>query len=186
MIRKILMGTLMAILIALPLSVRSQPSVSIGPHIGMQKSQDSDGSNYLVGATVRARFMPAIGAEGDIGYRQEKLGNDALTIRQWPVTVTGLLYPLPFLYGGLGGGWYSTTFDYADVYNDAGYHDDTSRDFGWHLAAGVEIPASSHFKVFGDIRYVFLDQKLKDLPDAVLDGDNANFYSINVGLLFGL
>jgi len=135
---------------------------------------------------VRAKLMPAIGVEGDIGYRQEKLGNDALTIRQWPVTVTGLLYPLPFLYGALGGGWYNTTFDYADVYNKAGYADETTRKFGWHLGAGVELPASHSIKLFGDVRYVFLDQKLKNLPDAVLDGDNANFYSINAGLLFRL
>ena len=107
-------------------------------------------------------------------------------MRQWPVTATALLYPLPFLYGGIGGGWYNTTIDYADRYNDVGIDDETSTEFGWHLAAGLEIPASPRFKLFGDIRFVFLDYKFKELPEAVLDGADSDFYSINLGVLFQL
>src|SRR5512140_1024891 len=162
----------------LPVATQSQTNAYVGPHLGMQKSPDAQDANYLLGATVRFRLMPIIGVEGDIGYRQEKFGSGAVTVKEWPVTVTGLLYPLPIVYGGIGAGWYSTTLDYNDTYNRAGYGDETKRNFGWHLAAGVELPASPKFRLFGDIRFVFLDYKFKELPGKVLDGAKANFYSL--------
>ncbi|HWR81741.1 MAG TPA: outer membrane beta-barrel protein [Candidatus Deferrimicrobium sp.] len=186
MFRKTSTGIFLGILILLPWSARSQTNAYLGPHLGIQKSQDAQDANYLVGATLRLKLLAVIGAEADIGYRQEKLGSGAVTVKQWPVTITGLLYPLPIVYGGVGGGWYNTTFDYADTYNQAGYGDETTREFGWHLAAGVELPASPSVRLFGDIRYVFLDYKFKNLPGAVLEGAKADFYSINVGLLFRL
>ncbi len=185
MFRKINLGIFLGILILLPLSARGQTSAYVGPHLGIQKAEGAD-ANYLVGATLRLKLMPVLGVEGDIGYRQENYGSDALTVRDYPVTVTGLIYPLPIIYGGLGAGWYNTTFDYADKYNELGFADETTTKFGWHLAAGVELPASPKFKLFGDVRFVFLDYKFKDLPEAVLDGAKSNFYSINVGVLVRL
>jgi opacity protein-like surface antigen len=176
----------MAILGLVPLTARSQTSAYLGPHVGIQKSQDAKDASYLVGATLRLKLMSILGIEGDIGYRQEKYGSDVLTVREWPATVTGLLYPLPIIYGGIGGGWYNSTLDYSDRYNQLGFDDDTATKFGWHLVVGVELPASPKLKLFGDVRYVFLDRKFKDLPDAVLDDAKANFYSINIGLLFHL
>lgn len=176
----------LAALALLPLSVYSQSGAYLGPHLGIQKSPDAENSNYLVGATLRLPLLPALGLEGDVGYRQEEYGPGAATVKDWPITVTGLLYPLPVLYGGIGGGWYNSTIDYSDTYNDAGFDDETSRDFGWHLAAGIELPTSSNIKLFGDVRYVFLDREFEDLPGAVLDGAKSDFYSINFGLLFGL
>jgi len=176
----------LGILVLLPWSVRAQTDIYVGPHLGIQKSQDAQDPNYLVGATLRVRLMPVIGVEGDIGYRQEKYGSDAVTVKDWPVTVTGLIYPLPIIYGGIGGGWYNTTLDYADTYNDAGFDDETTQEFGWHLVVGTELPPMSNIRFFGDVRYVFLDRKFKDLPDAALDGVKSDFYSINVGLLIRL
>jgi outer membrane protein W len=186
MLSKLIAGIVLGILILLPISARSQVGVYVGPHLGVMKTDGADATNYLVGGTLRIKLMPAIGVEGNIGYRQEKFGNGAVTVKTWPVTVTGLLYPIPMIYGGLGGGWYSTTFDYADNFNQAGFADETVREFGYHLVAGVEIPASPAVHVFGDVRFVFLDYDFKDLPGAVLDGAKSNFYSINVGLLFRL
>ena len=185
MFRKISIGIFLGILFLLPLSARAQSSVYAGPHIGIQKAEGAK-TNYLVGLTLRMKLMPVLGVEGDIGYRQEKYGSDVLTVRDYPVTVTGLIYPLPIIYGGLGAGWYNTTFDYADRYNELGFADVTTTKFGWHLAAGVELPASPMFRLFGDVRFVFLDYKFKDLPDAVLDGAKSNFYSINAGVLLRL
>lgn len=167
-------------------SVRAQSIALFGPHLGMQKAQDAEDLSYLVGATLRLKLLPALAAEGDIGYRHEEFGSGALTIREWPATVTALLYPLPMVYGGVGGGWYNATFDYNDTYNAAGIDDETKSEFGWHLAAGVELPASPGMRIYGDVRYVFLERKFKELPDAVLDGAKSDFYSINIGLLFRL
>jgi outer membrane protein W len=186
MLRKLSIAILPGLVFLSSLPARGQSQALFGPQIGMQKAQDADNHNYLIGATLRLRMMPALGIEGGIGYRQEDFGNDALTIREWPVTVTALLYPLPIAYGGVGGGWYNSTFDYNDTYNAAGIDDETESEFGWHLAAGLELPASPRLRIYGDVRYVFLDRKFKELPDAVLEGADSDSYSINVGLLFGL
>jgi len=186
MLSKLIAGIILGILILLPISARSQSSFYVGPHVGIQKTDGADATNYLVGGTLRLKLMPVIGIEGNIGYRQEKFGDGAVTVKSWPVTVTGLLYPIPMIYGGLGGGWYSTTFDYTDAINDAGYDDETASEFGYHLVAGIEIPASPAVHVFGDVRFVFLEYDIEELPGAVLDGADADFYSINIGLLFRL
>jgi hypothetical protein len=186
MLSKIIAGVVLGIFILQPVSVHSQSSFFVGPHVGILKTDGADATTYLVGGTVRLKLVPAIGIEGNIGYRQEEFGNGSVTVKTWPVTVTGLLYPIPIIYGGLGGGWYSTTFDYADNFNQAGFADETVREFGYHLVAGVELPASPAVHVFGDVRFVFLDYDLADLPGAVLDGAESNFYSINIGLLFRL
>ncbi len=183
---KLSTGIVLGILLLLPLSARCQTNAYLGPHLGIQKGQDAQDANYLAGATLRLKFSPVLGAEGDIGYRQEKYGSGAVTVRDWPVTVTGLIYPLSVLYGGVGGGWYFTTLDYSQALNQAGIDDETTQKFGWHLVAGVEFPVSPRIRLFGDVRYVFLDYKFKNLPGAVLDGKKADFYSINLGLLFQL
>lgn len=184
MTSKIKIGIFAAVLVLLPLTARAQGGAFFGPHLGIQKASDAEDANYLGGATLRLKLTPVLAIEGDIGYRQAKFGSGSLTVRDWPVTATGLIYPLPMIYGGIGAGWYNTTFDYADSYNDIGIGDETDQEFGWHLVAGLEIPASPNVKIFGDVRYVFLDYKFKELPGAVLDGAKSDFYSINLGLLF--
>ncbi len=186
MIRFVRWSLPLILLLAIPLSAHSQGEAYIGPHLGTQKSQDADDANYLVGATARLKLIPLITAEGSISYRQEDYADESITVRTWPVTVTGLLYPLPIIYGGVGAGWYNTTYDYSDAINDLGTEDHTEQEFGWHLAAGAELPASGKVKIFGDVRYVFLDYELADLPEAVKDDVDADFYSITSGILFRL
>lgn len=106
-----------------------------------------------------------------------------LTVRSWPIMVTGLIYPLPILYGAIGGGWYNTTFDYDQTALDI-IEDETTQEFGWHFGAGLELPLGPKTKLSGDIRYVFLDYTFESIPGAEdLDSD---FYVISIGLFFGL
>lgn len=136
---------------------------NLGPQLGYHKSEDADG-NFLIGAALRLKLMPIVGVEGSINYRQEEF-SDQLTVRSWPVMVSGMIYPLPIVYGVLGAGWYNTTFDFEDI---PGVDEDhTEQEFGWHFGAGVELPVGRS-KLTGDIRYVFLD------------------YDLGVGFLFGL
>ncbi len=186
MLREILWILVAVVLVALPIAAAAQANAYLGPHLGIQKADDADDANYLVGATLRLKLMPLLGVEGAVSYRQEDYIDDAITVRNWPVTVTGLLYPLPGLYGAVGAGWYNTTYDYADTFNDAGIDDHTDQEFGWHLGAGVELPATPRFKITGDVRYVFLDYDFADLPDVVTEDVDANFYSITVAVLFRL
>jgi opacity protein-like surface antigen len=160
-------------------------SISLGPQVGYYKARDADRGNFMGGAACRFKLIPVLGVEASINYRQEKYANDALTVRSWPVMVTGLIYPLPIVYGAIGAGWYNTTFDYdqSKVLLQT-FKDETKQEFGWHFGGGVEVPVSSNFKLTDDIRYVFLNYDFKEIPGS--GTLNSDFYVLTVGLLFGL
>ncbi|NIR51359.1 porin family protein [candidate division KSB1 bacterium] len=153
--------------------------LNLGPQVGFQKADDAEDGNFLLGAALRLKFSKALGIEGSINYRQEDFGPN-LTVRSWPVMVTGLLYPLPIVYGAVGAGWYNTTFDFDTAAADV---DETKQEFGWHFGAGVELPLGSKTKLAGDIRYVFLDYDFDEIPFRDVD---SNFFMISAGILFGL
>jgi opacity protein-like surface antigen len=168
-------------LIALMVARVNAQSISLGPQVGYYKVQDADKGSYMGGVALRLKLM-GLGVEASINYRQEKYANDALTVRSWPMMVTGLIYPLPFIYGAIGAGWYSLTFDY-DQSKLPFLKDETTKKMGWHFGGGVELPLGS-IKLTGDIRYVFLNYDFKEIPGS---GDlKSNFTVITVGFLFGL
>jgi opacity protein-like surface antigen len=176
-----LLITIMALIVLMTTEMYAQ-SVSLGPQAGYYKAKDSDG-NFMGGVAWRFKLSQMLGLEASINYRQEKYANDALTVRSWPVMVTGLIYPLPIVYGAIGAGWYNTTFDY-DQKKVSILKDETKQEFGWHFGGGVELPIGSSFKLTGDIRYVFLNYDFKEIPGSTnLD---SNFYVVTVGLLFNL
>ena len=177
--KKILLILGLIIVLVAPMYAQS---VSLGPQVGYYKAKDADG-NFMGGVAWRFKFTPLFGLDASINYRQEKYADDALTVRSWPIMVTGLIYPLPIVYGAIGAGWYNTTFDY-DQDKFAFLKDETTQEFGWHFGGGVELPIGSSFKLTGDIRYVFLDYDFKEIPGG--DDIDSNFYVVTVGLLFGL
>jgi len=158
-------------------------SIGIGPQVGYYRAQDADQGNFTGGVALRLKLVPFLGAEASIGYRQEKYADELLTVRSWPVMVTGLIYPLPMIYGAMGFGWYNTTIDY-DQERVPLLKDETAQKIGWHFGGGVELPVGARFKLTADIRYVFLNYDFKQIPGS---GDlKSNFYVITAGLLFGL
>ncbi|MBN1998680.1 porin family protein [candidate division KSB1 bacterium] len=157
-------------------------SVGLGPQVGYYKAQDTDG-NFMGGVAWRFKFTPMFGLKASINYRQEKYANQDMTVRSWPIMVTGLIYPLPIAYGAIGAGWYNTTFDY----NQEKYSflkDETKQEFGWHFGGGVELPVGTNFKLAGDIRYVFLDYNFEEIPGS--SDVKSNFFVIMAGLLYNL
>jgi len=174
----LLIGGLVALMVA---QVEAQ-SISLGPQIGYYKAKDADGS-IMGGFAWRMKFMPSLGVEASINYRQEKYADDILTVRSWPVMVTGLFYPIPIVYGAIGAGWYNTTFDY-DQDRVSFLKDETTQEFGWHFGGGVELPVGSSYTLTGDIRYVFLDYNFKEIPGS--DNLSSNFFVITAGFLFNL
>ena len=170
-------------LVTLMVGQLNAASISLGPQLGFYKARDADNGSFIGGATCRLKFTPVLGAEASINYRQETYGNDAVTVRSWPVMVTGLLYPLPVVYGAIGAGWYNTTFDYNQ--NKLPFlTDETMQKFGWHFGGGVELPAGPTIKLTGDLRYVFLDYDFQTIPG---NGDpKSDFFVIMAGVLFSL
>lgn len=158
-------------------------SISLGPQLGYYKAQDADDGSYTGGVALRLKLMSILGVEASINNRQEKYANGALTVRSWPVMVTGLIYPIPIVYGAMGFGWYSVTFHY-DQSRLPLFTDETAQKVGWHFGGGLELPISSNFTLIGDFRYVFLNYDFKTIPGS---GDlKSNFTVITAGFLFGL
>jgi hypothetical protein len=157
--------------------------VGFGPVLGWTKANGSDAGKIEGGLALRMHLSPALGLEGSILYRQDKFNNGAVTATTWPVQVTGLVYVVPMVYGAIGAGWYHTTYDYdASVY-PTGTNSETQTQFGWHFGGGVEVPLG-RASFTADIRYTFLNYDFKQLPGT--GGTNANFFTLNFGILFGL
>jgi opacity protein-like surface antigen len=172
-------------LIMLMITQVNAQSISFGPQLGYEKVRDADQGNLMGGAALRFKLGPAIGVEGAINYRQQNYENDALTVRSWPIMVTGLIYPIPVVYGIIGFGWYNSTFDYDQSKSPfQAVEDETKREVGWHFGGGVELPVGSTSKFTADIRWVYLDYTFDEIPGSA--GVDSNSYIITAGFLFGL
>jgi opacity protein-like surface antigen len=172
-------------LVMLTVAPAHAQSIGFGPQLGYYRAKDADQGNFMGGLALRLKMLPLIGVEASINYRQERYANDAVTVRSWPLMVTGLVYPLPFLYWAMGVGWYNTTFDFdQDKFPLQNLADETKQEFGWHFGAGTELPVSPNFKLTGDLRYVFLNYDFDQVPG--LGNLDSNFYVVTVGLIFGI
>lgn len=156
----------------------------IGPQFGVFNAIDADEANFMGGAAARLKFGGVFGIEASINYRQEKYLNNSVTVKNWPVMLTGLIYPLPFVYGGIGAGWYNTSYTYNNSLLGLNLTSDTQQKFGWHFGGGVEIPIGNIGCIVGDLRYVFLDYDFSEFPGS--NDVNADYYVFMVGILFGL
>ena len=158
-------------------------TMNIGPQLGFYRTQDADNGTYTGGVALRLKFMSVLGVEASISNRQEKYANGALTIRSWPVMVTGLYYPIPIAYGAMGFGWYNASFHY-DRSMLPSFTNETTQKVGWHFGGGFEFPITTYLLLTGDFRYVFLNYDFKPIPGS---GDmKSNFTVIAVGFLLEL
>jgi opacity protein-like surface antigen len=170
-------------LTALLVSQVTAQSINLGPQLGYFKAQDADDGTYTGGVAMRLKFLSVFGFEASINNRQEKYANGALTVHSWPVMVTGLIYPLPIVYGAMGFGWYYGTFHY-DQSRLPLFTDETIQKVGWHFGGGLEFPITTYLLLTGDFRYVFLNYDFKAIPGS---GDlKSNFTVITVGFLLYL
>jgi hypothetical protein len=176
---------LVLMLLILAASLAGAQSLRFGPQVGYQKAKDADAGKFTFGATLRLKLTSAFGVEGAINYRQEKYADGALTVRSWPVMASALIYPLPFIHGTMGAGWYNTTLDYDQSrLGLVAAEDETTQEFGWHFGGGAELPLGGKSKLAADIRYVFLNYDFKAVPGSrELKND---FYVATVGLMWGL
>jgi opacity protein-like surface antigen len=173
---------MMAILSCMSGEVRAQ-SMILGPQLGYYKASGADNGSYFVGVAWRLKVIPILGVEASVNYRSDQYANGAVTVRSWPVMITGLIYPLPIVYGAIGFGWYNLTYDY-DQSKLPLLQDETKQQVGWHFGGGLELPIGPNFTLTGDIRYVFLNYDFQQFPG---DGDiKSDFVVFTVGCLFSL
>ncbi|HLQ67821.1 MAG TPA: outer membrane beta-barrel protein [Candidatus Limnocylindrales bacterium] len=178
--RGALLVTLFVAAFVLPLVPAPSPAAEIIPSYGITKSTDSDQAKGMFGLALRGTLVPNL-LQSEIagGYRTESQSNGALNVRQWPISASLLLAPANLFYAGAGVGWYHTTYDYkSDLIQD-----ETTQDFGVHIAGGLKIPLSPHIAADLDGRYVFLqDQQSRLIPEKF----NPSFWTLSAGLALKL
>ena len=175
----------LVLLLVLEVPAVQAQGLGFGPLVGYFKSSDSDQGEFMGGGAIRLKLTPSFGIEGAIHYRQEQYGNGSVTVKSWPVLATGLFYFFPFLYGAVGAGWYNTTIDYNESMPGLmEMESETTQEFGWHFGGGLELPFGRKTKLFGDIRYVFLNYDFQLVPGS--KELKSDFYIITVGLMLGL
>jgi opacity protein-like surface antigen len=187
MIRYIALGTLLVFGASVAAAQESRGRIGFGPQLGLYKATDADNMRVMGGIALRMKLADALGVEGSINYREEEYSDGAITVRSWPVMVTGLLYPIPDLYGAVGAGWYNTSIDYdfpKSISPLVTVQSETKQRFGWHFGGGLELPLGTVGKLVGDVRWVFLDYDFQQFPGS--NGVKNDFYVITVGLMFGL
>jgi len=154
-------------------------AMEIVPSVGMTRAVDVDDAKSQVGLALRGPLVPGI-IQTEVGasYRSETRFDGALKVRQWPVTASLYLTPVPALYAGGGVGWYNTTFDYQVPISD-----ETKQEFGVHVGGGIKMPIAPAVALDLGGRYVFMhDQESKLVPDKF----DPDFWTMSLGLAFGL
>jgi opacity protein-like surface antigen len=162
-------------------SVRVTQAMEIIPSFGVTKSTDANAgnSNGFGGLALRAALLPFLKLEGGIAYRQDSFAGGDLKVRQWPVTASAWLAPLPMVYAGGGIGWYRTTFDYNARLP---IQDTTTDKMGVHLGGGVLIPMAPRVGLDLSGRYIFMqgNKNTLQLPTTF----NPDFWTLGVGVAF--
>lgn len=165
---------------ALFLSAAPASAVEVIPSVGLTRSVDSDDTESLLGLALRGSLVgDVIKTEIGAQYRSESLYGGDLELRQWPVTASLWLSPVPSLYAGAGVGWYHTTFDYED---ELGLDDNTEQEFGVHVGGGLKVPLFPQAALDLQGRYVFMQDQESQLVPESFDPD---FWSLSLGLAIG-
>ncbi len=167
----------LAILITLAAVATADAGLGIGARYSYVRNNGIEDNSGMIGAMVRLRHMMFFGIEGAIDYRKEEM-NDGSELRSTPLTVSAMVYPIPFVYGLAGLGWYHTTLKVGD-------EETTDSQIGYHFGAGVEAPLVPLLKLTGDLRYQFLNYEFEDIPGSVGKVD-ADGYAVSAGLILYL
>ncbi len=132
---------------------------------------NDDGFGF--GFRSKVQVMPLVSFDTRVSW--VKFSDSDMNI--FPIEATGML-KLGMVYAGVGVGYYFFDANNADVDNN----------FGWYLAAGIDISAGP-VGVFGEAKWTSLstdinnvNPNLGDAPTS-LDADGIAF---NVGVMFGL
>jgi len=177
---RLLDRTLIGVLFLLALiliGVTAARAGEIIPMVGMTRPVDGDDQSQISGGlALRGNLLPIIKTEIAASYRSDKFFNGDLEVRQWPVTASLYLSPIPAIYAGGGVGWYHTSLDYADTVPLASK---TTEEFGVHVGGGLQVPIAPAAAIDLGGRYVFMrDQESQLVPEKF----NPDFWTTTLGL----
>lgn len=161
---------------ALSIVPSSSHAAELVPSYGLTRSVDGDQVKGSFGLALRGNIIPnLLQSEIGAGYRTEDMNNDAIHVKQWPITASLLLSPMNVVYADAGVGWYHTTYDYQDPL----IADQTVQKFGVHLGGGFKVPVAPKVALDLSGRYVHLqDQESRLIPEKF----NPSFWTLSMGL----
>ena len=174
----VLLVSMMLFTGAAALSVVPSPShaAELVPSYGLTRQvHDGDNVKGMFGLALRGNIIPnLLQSEIGAGYRTEDMNNDAIHVKQWPITASLLLSPMNVVYADAGVGWYHTTYDYQDPL----LADQTVQKFGVHLGGGLKVPVAPRVALDLSGRYVHLqDQESRLIPEKF----NPSFWTLSAG-----
>lgn len=171
-----LIGALFLLALIL-LGANAARAAQLVPSIGMTRAVDGDDQTKMSGGlALRNNLLPMLMTEIGASYRNDEYFNGDLNVRQWPVTASLYVTPIPALYAGGGAGWYHTTFDYAE---GLGISNKTEEKFGVHLGGGLQIPLAPMAALDFGGRYVFMQKQESPLIPEKFSPD---FWTTSMGL----
>ncbi len=176
---------LLLVFFALPALVRSADFVGLGPRLGYYKSEDAEEGELFFGGGLRLKLGRRFGLEAAVDYRAEEYHQGRITIKNYPVQASVLVYPIRIAYGVAGMGWYNTKIDYNEsLFSIRIPKDKMSQDVGWHFGGGVELPLGGMAALAADVRYVFIDYDFSDYPGS--EDIESDFVAFTLTLMWGL
>lgn len=157
---------------------------TIGPAAGYLRVRDADRGTWFGGLQARVQFLRYLGIEGSITFHQNRFADGDIIVTQYPVQVTGLLFPFPDSeispYVLVGAGWYYTRVDFD---SSLGGGEETERLSGWHVGAGAQATLGRRVGAFGDFRWVFIDDPGVD--NSNIDEEEFDYWQVTLGLNIG-
>jgi hypothetical protein len=177
---RVLIGATVFLAVLL-IGVQLARAVEIIPSLGMTRAVSSDDKTvkFSGGLALRGNLAPFLMGEIGASYRSEERFGGDLRIKQWPVTTSLWLKPVPMLYAGGGAGWYQTSLEYREALQVPGR---TEQKFGVHLGGGLRLPLLPMAALDIQGRYVFLDNIDQKISTEKLDPD---FWTTSIGLAIG-
>jgi opacity protein-like surface antigen len=157
------------------------PHFSIGPAGGYLRVRGADRGTWFGGAQARLRLAKILAAEAAITFHHSRYENGDVTVTQYPLQLTAMLYIIPegpiqpYILGGVG--WYYTRIDYKGLFS--AIPDKTDHFFGVHLGAGAELMLGTSASLNADVRYIFVNAT----NEQVIRRD-FNYWQITFGLNF--
>ena len=161
--------------------VERTQAAEIIPSVGWSRPVDGDEAKISGGVAFRGDLLPILKDEIAVSYRSDSQMDGLLRVRQWPITASLWLQPVPSLYAGGGVGFYHMTLDYDQDRIPLAIQDETREEFGVHLGGGLRVPLAPTAALDLGGRYVMMRDQESRLVPQKFDPD---FWNASVGLAF--
>jgi opacity protein-like surface antigen len=142
-----------------PPAQKVDPAWSVGGHLGVASSFDSDDAAFLIGGHARVRLLPWLGAEASLDFQTPQAYESGdIDVTVFAIQVSALFYlPVDWPvkpYGVAGFGLYIVDVGYSGA---LGYKKDTTDvEVGFHVGVGAEYVLTPTISLDADLRFIFL------------------------------